>query len=173
MITNLGNVYSQDISDSLLTEFFNQTFQDYFHKEMVYYPKNDNSVIDFYIQNDSIPENVRTDYGRFRLHLVGRSQAYSLIEKNKIFSLYWTKSKHISKDTIEIEIEGGVTFFKRTFKIRKFDGKRKLITKEYYFEVSLYDGDIGYAQNGRFIYDAELEKWKYFMEGRDGKIKSK
>jgi hypothetical protein len=86
---------SQNISRIQLTDFFNLTFEDYFAKR-------DSLTHDYYLFKDSIPTNVTTDYQNFKLHLVDYPQAYPLIKKKKISSLYWARMKQANSDTIDI-----------------------------------------------------------------------
>ena len=76
MIISLGSLHSQNLSDSLLINFFDRTFNDYFLGL-------NSQKKDFYILKDSIPKKVATDYGKFTLHLVDYTQAYPLIKKRK------------------------------------------------------------------------------------------
>ena len=102
------NSYSQQLNDSLIIGFFNKTFTDYFIVR-------DSLLHDFYILNDSVPHEVKTDYKDFVLHLVDYNQAYPLIKKDKISSLYWARLKQISVDTVDIIIGGWTVDFERIF----------------------------------------------------------
>ncbi|MEA4937928.1 MAG: hypothetical protein VB102_15015 [Paludibacter sp.] len=156
MVICFGDLYSQELSDSLLIDFFNKTFNDY-------YQQRDSVTKDFYILKDSIPEKVTTDFNNFKLHLVDYSQAYPLIKKNKISALYWARYKQISTDTIDIVIGGWTVNFERAFRIKKIDGKRKLILNNYNF-AAWCGGTLGYIPQGRFIYNTELKSWSYLTE---------
>ena len=154
---SFGNLNSQNLTDSLLVDFFNKTFDDYFTKQKTYYPL----TKDFYLRKDStVPDNVKIDFTNFKLHLLEKYQEYPLIKKGKISELYSARTKHISVDTIDIVIGGWTVNYKRVFKIKKIEGKRKLITGNYNFALWC-GGTMGYIPEGRLIYDTELKEWKY------------
>jgi hypothetical protein len=77
--------------------------------------------------------------------------------------LYTPSAEHISKDTIDIVISIHSVRFKKCFRIEKIEGKRKLITGNYFFGLQC-GGDMGYIPEGRFIYDIETNEWKYITE---------
>jgi len=153
MIVGFGNGYAQNVSDSLLVEFFNKTFNDHFNhyafsEYFNYYFLGQKKLMkDFYILKDSsMPEGVTTDYANFKFHFIDKPQAYPLIKKGEIVALFWAKSKHISVNTIDIVIGGCSVEFKNG---------------EYFFGAWC-GGTFGYVPQGRFIYDNASGEWKYF-----------
>ena len=156
MMISLGSLHSQNLSDSLLINFFDRTFSDYFLGL-------NSQKKDFYILKDSIPEKVATDYEKFTLHLVDYTQAYPLIKEKKISSLFWARKKQINTNTIDIVIGGWSVNYERVFRIQKIEGKRKLILRNYNF-VAWNGGTLGYIPQGQFIYNTEMQNWVYFTE---------
>lgn len=159
------NSYSQQVNDSLIIGFFNKTFTDYFISR-------DSLLHDFYILNDSVPYDVKTDYKDFKLHLIDYNQAYPLIKKDEISSLYWARLKQISVDTVDIVIGGWTVDFERVFRFQKIKGKRKIVLRNYNF-AAWCGGTLGYIPQGRFVYLPELDKWDYIPERTiiDNKLK--
>jgi hypothetical protein len=159
------NSFGQDLSKQQQIDFFNLTIKDYFDSK-------DSTQNAFYILSDSIPSGIKTDYDKFKIHLIDYNQAYPLIKKDKISSLYWARCKKVSSDTVDIVIGGWSVDFERVLKIQKTDGKRKLVTKNYNF-AAWCGGTLGYIPQGRFIYLTELDKWDYITEKTiiDNKLK--
>ena len=157
IMLSFGNLYPQNITDSLLVDFFNKTFNDFFTEKKTRNPlKND-----FYISKGStIPEGVNTDFANFKLHLLDKHQEYPLIQKGKISELYFANTKEIGTDTIDIVIHTYSVSYKKRFRIVKNEGKRKLITGDFRFGLHCR-GDMGYIPDGRFIYSIEANEWKY------------
>ena len=81
ILLNFGDLYSQNVTDSLLVDFLNKTFNDYFTNRQIY----DTSRKNFYIyKNSTILDSVKTDYSNFKLHLIEKQEElYPLIKKNK------------------------------------------------------------------------------------------
>ncbi|OJX88250.1 MAG: hypothetical protein BGP01_10915 [Paludibacter sp. 47-17] len=156
MVFCFGDLYSQNLTDSLLVGFFNRTFNDYFGKL-------NTSTNNFYVLKDSIPENVTTDYPNFKLHFVDYSQTYPLIKKGKISTLFWAKSECIGVDTVDITIGAWTTSYKRVARIRSNEGKWKLVFRSYQFGAWC-GGTLGYIPQGRFIFDPKLREWEYISE---------
>ena len=165
VMVGFGSLYSQNLTDSLFVDFFDKTFNDYFGNAVNRLEKqfNDTSAKVFYILKDSVPENVKIDYPNFKLKLVDYSQAYPLIKKRKMTSLYWARNNIISADSVDIVIGGWSTEFKRVFRFPKINGKRKLILGNYNFGAWC-GGTLGYIPQGRFIFESKLKKWKYLTE---------
>lgn len=151
-----NNLYGQALDEKQQIDFFNQTFKDYFSTK-------DSTQIDYFILTDSIPNGIKTDYDKFNIHVIDYGQAYPLIRKKIISSLYWARCKKISNDTIDIVIGCWSVNFERVLRIHKIDGKRKLVTKNYNF-AAWCGGTLGYIPQGRFIYLTELDKWDYITE---------
>lgn len=157
MIFVFSNIlYGQLLDNKQHIDFFNQTFKEYFGTK-------DSTISDYYILSDSIPNGIQTDYGKFKIHVIDYEQAYPLIKKNIIYSLYKANCKHISRDTVDIVIGGWSVDFERILRIQKIDGKKKLITQNYNF-VAWCGGTFGYIPQGRFIYSIELDKWNFISE---------
>ena len=150
------NSFGQELNEKLKIDFFNQTFIDYFDAR-------DLAKSEYYILSDSIPDGIKTDFENFKIHLIEYDQAYPLIKKNKISSLYWARCKQISVDTIDIVIGGWAVEFERVFRIQKIEDKRRLVTKNYNF-AAWSRGTLGYIPQGRFIYSTELDDWSYITE---------
>jgi hypothetical protein len=144
---------SQTISDELIIGFFNKTFSNYFEQR-------DSIYKDFYILKDSVPEKIQVTYQDFKLHLIDYSQAYPLIKKHKISSLFWARMRIISPDTIDIIVGGWTVNFERVLRIQKVDGKRKLVLRNYNF-VAWDGGTIGYIPESRFIFNPDSKVWIY------------
>jgi hypothetical protein len=104
------NLFSQELTEELIVDFYNQTFMDYFIQRKQTYEK-----MDFYIQRDSLHPQIQTEFGDFNLHFVNKQQEQELIKKNKISELYWSNINQISKDTIDILIGGWTVDYKRKF----------------------------------------------------------
>ncbi len=151
-----NNSFGQELSEEQKVEFFNQSLNDYFSSK-------DSTKLDFYILADSIPNGIKTDYEKFKIHLINYSQAYPLIKKDIISSLYWARCEKISNDTIDIIIGGWAVSFERVLRVQKIEGKRKLVTKNYNF-AAWCGGTLGYIPQGRFIYKTKLEKWTHISE---------
>ncbi len=111
-----NNSFGQELSEEQRVEFFNQSFNDYFNSK-------DSTKLDFYILADSIPNGIKTDYDKFNIHLVDYNNAYPLIKKDIISSLYWARCRQISVDTIDIVIGGWSVDFERVFRFEKIEGK--------------------------------------------------
>ena len=156
IIVFANNLIGQELDKRRQIDFFNQTFKDYFGNK-------DSTKNDYYILRDSIPDGIKTDYDKFRIHVIDYGQAYPLIKKDIISSLYWARCKHISNDTIDIVIGGWSVDFERVLRIQKIDGKRKLITKNYNF-AAWCGGTLGYIPQGRFVYLPEQDSWNYITE---------
>ena len=156
IMLSFGSTKSQNLTDSILINFFNNTFYDYFSKL-------NTSTNNFYVLKDSIPERVTTDYPNFKLHFVDYSQAYPLIKKGRISELFWAKSESVGVDTVDITIGGWTTAYKRVAIIRSNEGKRKLVFRNYQFSA-WSGGTLSYIPQGRFIFDQKLKIWKYFTE---------
>ena len=142
------NLFSQELNEKIITNFYNQTFKDYFSQHKQTYEKKD-----FYIHQDSIQLKTQTEFDDFNLHFVNKHQEQELIKKNKISELYWTKVKKINKDTIDVLI-GGWTV----------DYKRKFLKKGTFSYAAWCGGTNGYVQQGRFIYNYKTEKWDFVTE---------
>jgi hypothetical protein len=161
-MVGFGNLHSQNLTDSLLVDFFNKTFSDYFENTTNWLNRNgDTSIRNFYVIKDSIPmpENIITDYKKFQLHLVDYQQAYPLIRKGQISSLHTTFVNQISADTVDILINHRYANYD-FFRIQRWRGRIRVIFRTYQFAVSCR-GTMGYVPDGRFIYDAELNEWKH------------
>lgn len=157
--------FGQELRESQLIDFFDMTFKDYFNSK-------DSTIHDYYILSDSVPSGIKTDYDKFKIHLIDYNQAYPLIKKDIISSLYWARCRQISADTIDIVIGGWSVNFERVFRIQNIDGKRKIVTKNYNF-AAWCGGTLGYIPQGRFLYLTELDKWNYVTEKTiiDNKLK--
>lgn len=151
-----SNSFGQDLSGKLQIDFLNRTFSDYFDSRS-------STKNEFYILSDSIPSGIKTDFDNFKIHLIDYNQAYPLIEKDIISSLYWARIKQTSVDTVDIVIGGWSVDYGRVFRIRKIDGKRRLVTKNYNFKAWT-GGTLGYIPQGRFVYSTELDEWSYIPE---------
>lgn len=151
-----NNLIGQVLDKNKQIDFYNQTFKDYFGTK-------DSTTNDYYILSDSIPAGIKTDYNKFKIHVIDYGQAYPLIKKDIISSLYWARCKYISKDTVDIVIGGWTVDFERVLRIQKIDGKRKLITKNYNF-AAWCGGTLGYIPQGRFVYLPEKDSWNYITE---------
>lgn len=160
-----NNSFGQELSKKQQIDFFNLTIKDYFDSK-------DSTQNDFYVLSDSIPPEIETDFDKFKIHLIDYNQAYPLIRKNRISSLYWVRCKKISNDTVDIVIGGWTVDFERVLRIQKIYGKRKLVTKNYNF-AAWCGGTLGYIPQGRFIYLTKLDKWDYISEKTiiDNKLK--
>ena len=148
-IIGCGNLYAQNITDSLMLDFYNKTFNDYFSKES----KRDTLTKDFYIlkdasENSFVPKNTRTDYENFKLHFVSWLQAYSLVEEGKTSSLFWIR-KYVDTDTLGIVIE------ERHVGIKRINKKN---AKCLYSEIPI---GLIYMYDAMLIYDKKLKEWKY------------
>jgi hypothetical protein len=150
------NSFGQELNEKLKIDFFNQTFTDFFDTR-------DLTKSEYYILSDSIPDGIKTDFENFKIYLIDYNQAYSLIKKDIISSLYWARCKQISVDTIDIVIGGWTVEFERVFRIQKIEDKRRLVTKNYNF-AAWSRGTLGYIPQGRFIYSTELDEWNYITE---------
>jgi len=148
--------FSQQLSDSLIIEFLNKTFCDYFVSI-------DSGNHDFYILNDSIPNGLMTEYKDFELYFVDYDQALSLIRKDKVSSLYKVRLNQISIDTVDIVIGGWTVDFKRVFRCHKIEGKGKLVLDSYNFAIWC-GGTFGYIPQGRFVFSPELDTWGYISQ---------
>ena len=164
MIASFESLCPQDLTDNLLVDFFNKTFNDYFDN-VINCQNNqidDTSTKIFYVIKDSIPipENIITDYANFKLHLVYYFQAYPLIRKGEISTLYTTQSIRISIDTVDIIINTMSVDY-RFFRFVRAGGIiKKPIFRSYHFSL-FCRGTMGYIPNGRFIYDAGSNEWKH------------
>jgi hypothetical protein len=150
------NSFGQELNEKLKIDFFNQTFNDYFDAR-------DLAKSEYYILSDSIPEGIKTEFENFKIHLINYNQAYPLIKKDIISSLYWARIRHLSADTVDIVIGGWSVNFERVFRIQKIENKRRLVTKNYNF-AAWSRGTLGYIPQGRFIYSTELDEWSYITE---------
>ena len=154
MLIGFGNAYSQSISDSLLVDFFNRTFNDYFSNQKVIKK-------DYYIVKDSsMPENIKTDYANFTLHFIDDwYQVCPLIKSGEIDTIYWVK-KDVSVNNINVFISSYRTGFLKGFNyIKGENGKRRLK----YIKSCSYSIQSGIVlmSNGKLIYDSESGEWKH------------
>lgn len=154
-LINWGNTFSQNLSDSLVTYFFDQTLGDYFGK-------NYGSETDFYILSDSLLLSIKTDYENFRLHLIEEDQTHPLIRKKEIYELYWVRLDEVASDTVDINIGAWDVEFKLFSRKRSKNG-RKWAFATYYF-ASWCGGTEGYLPEGRFIFNEEKNIWEFYSE---------
>jgi hypothetical protein len=159
ILISFGDVYSQDLSDKNLTDFFNQTFKDYFGQRDSLKKESQ----EYYILRDSVTTDIVTEYENFKFHLIDNTESYPLIKKGKISALFWAKYKQISIDTGDIVIGGWSVNFERVFRIQKVEGKRRVILRNYNF-AAWCGGTLGYIPEGRLVYDYELGDWKYLTQ---------
>lgn len=142
------NLFSQELTEELIVEFYNQTYMDYFNQQKQTYEKTD-----FYIQRDSLQPLIQSEFADFNLHFVNKQQEQELIKKNKISELYWTKINHVSKDTIDILISGWTV-----------DYKRKFLKKGTFEYAAWCGGTNGYVPQARFVLNKKTAKWDYITE---------
>ncbi len=142
------NLFSQELTEELIVDFYNQTYMDYFNQQKQTYEKTD-----FYIQRDSLQPLTQSEFTDFNLHFVNKQQEQELIKKNKISELYWTKINQISKDTIDILISGWTV-----------DYKRKFLKKGTFEYAAWCGGTNGYVPQARFVLNKKTAKWDYITE---------
>ena len=151
-----NNLFGQVFDKEKKVEFFNLTFKDYFTTI-------DSTTNHYYVLKDSLPDGIKTDYDKFKIHFITYPQAFPLIRKKNISALYKARCTVISKDTVDIVIWGWSVDFKRVLRIEKINGKKKIITKNYNFAVWCR-GTLGYIPQGRFVYASEAGSWNYITE---------
>jgi len=143
MIVGFGNGYAQNVSDSLLVEFFNKTFNDYFSE------RNDLKKEYYIVKDSSMPDGVTTDYANFKLHFIDYwGQVCSLIKEDEAFTLFWAESRRSSVNTIDIFIDENKIFSQKK-------GRKKRIC---YYNI---EGGVVILSVGRLIYDYQSEEWNY------------
>jgi len=155
MIIGFGNLYSQNINDSLLVEFFNKTFNDYFIKR-----SERSKTKEYYIVKDSsMPEGVATDYASFKLHFIdGLYQVCTLVKKGKISTIFSAESRCFEADTIVFFIDDKSVNFKRVFRIQRYGKMKWIYSPRCYYNVK---SGLVYYSVGKFIYDNETGEWKH------------
>jgi hypothetical protein len=153
------DIFSQKLSDNQLNTFYVQTFNDYFSYRDSLKAKS----MQYYILKDSIPDKIIEHFSNSNLHFVSYSEAYPLIRASSISALYWVRQKQLSIDTLDITIGGWTVDFERMFRLKKVEGKLKLITKNYHFSAWC-GGTLGYIPQGRLVFDYISNDWVYIAE---------
>jgi hypothetical protein len=154
------DLFSQSITSTSLDSFYIRTINDYFNGDSI----NDISE-DYFVLKDSVPESIIDYFSNSTIYFIGYSEAYPLIKSDSITSLYWIRKKSISQDTIDISIGGWTVDFERVLKLKKIDGKLRLITKNFNFSAWC-GGTLGYIPQGRLIFNPLSSSWQYISEKR-------
>jgi hypothetical protein len=152
------DLYSQNIAETRLDSFYIQTINDYFNRDSI-----NGKSKDYFVLKDSIPASIIEYFSHSSIHFIGYSEAYPLIKADSITALYWIRKKCISQDTTDISIGGWTVDFERVLKLKKINGKLRLITKNYNFSAWC-GGTLGYIPQGRLIYNAQSSSWQYISE---------
>jgi len=158
IFTAYCDLFSQSITSSRLDSFYVQTINDYFNGDSL----NDLSE-NYFVLKDSVPEGIIEYFSNSNIHFISDSESHPLIKADSIKSLYWIRQKNISQDTIDISIGGWTVDFERVLKLKKTDGKLRLITKIYNFSAWC-GGTLGYIPQGRLVFNSQSSSWQYISE---------
>ncbi len=145
--------FGQDITDSLLTTFYNKTIVSYFSDTAF---SNNVKFDRILVQTDfDITGLIKySGLNKFK-YFTSKTNKHSVLAKpfkiNKGRAIYWINHKFIQQDTIDINI-GGWTI--------------ESVTKKRMHLGAWCGGTMGYIPDGRFIFDKEKKTWT-FISGQE------
>jgi hypothetical protein len=159
LIVSCCDLLSQDLTETRLDSFYIQTINDYFDYRDSINGKSKN----YFVLKDSVPVRIIDLFSNSNIYFISYSEAYPLIKADSISALYWIREKYLSQDTLDISIGGWTVDFERVLRLKKIDGKLRLIRKNFNFSAWC-GGTLGYIPLGRLVYNSKSSSWLYISE---------
>lgn len=144
--------YGQTDTSSLSKSFIEKTIQYYYNPQA----SGESNKPTFLILNDTVTNNIQTDYSNFNVAFVTRDEAIDKISKTKKKSgqLDKIKTKWLSLDTFDVSIAGWGVSVK---KVNQLVSGQKIKYHSYF--MASCGGTLGYIPTCRFVFDKAMNSW--------------
>ncbi len=145
---------AQQLSDSLKIEMYQKSIKSHFDTFKKESP-------DIHFVKDTTIGNLSLKIADYHLVLVDSLNIYTMVKKGNLRSLHQLYAEQKGSDTLDIIIISRSVSYKRAFKFKKIEGKRRLITGRFFFAVNCRGG-AGNIPDARFIFNPESQKWDFY-----------